>query len=83
MPLRATLSITLREYKTLEEQVWELKLESADHSKQHVVQRGDTYSKIAAREYGDPALWRVIADANPDQASPRNLAPGTILLIPP
>lgn len=81
--LRATLSLTLREYKTLEEQLWELKPESADHSKQHVVQRGDTFSRIAAREYGNPALWRVIADANPDQPSPRNLTPGTVLIIPP
>src|SRR5689334_10345434 len=34
IPLRATLSLSFREYKTLEEQLAELKLESADHTKQ-------------------------------------------------
>ena len=33
MPLRATLSVTFREYKTLEEQLAELNLQSADHTK--------------------------------------------------
>jgi len=83
IPLRATLSLSLREYKSLERQLADLKLQSSDHSKQRVVQRGDTLSKIAALEYGDPALWRPIADANGDQANPRNLTPGTVLIIPP
>jgi hypothetical protein len=82
IPLRATISLTLREYKTLEEQVSNPKRASADHTKLHVVQQGDTMSGIAALEYGDPALWRPIADANPDQANPRNLTPGTVLTIP-
>ena len=83
VPLRATLSLTLREYKTLDDQIPSPKRESADHSKQRVVQRGDTLSKIAALEYGDPAQWRPIADANPGQDNPRNLTPGTVLIIPP
>ncbi len=82
IPLRATLSLSLREYKTLETQLAELNLQSADHTKQRRVQRGDTLSKIAAQEYGDPALWRPIADANPGIANPRKLEPGTILVIP-
>jgi nucleoid-associated protein YgaU len=83
IPLRATLSLSLREYKSLERQLSDLKLSSADYSKRHVVEKGDDFSKIAGQEYGDPGLWRVIADANPGQSSPRNLAPGTVLIIPP
>jgi nucleoid-associated protein YgaU len=83
VPLRATLTLSLREYKTLEEQLSELKPESSDHTKTYTVQRGDTLSRIAAREYGDPALWRPIADANPDLPNVRQLKPGARLVIPP
>jgi nucleoid-associated protein YgaU len=82
IPLRATLSVTFREYKTLKEQLEELKLESADHTKRRVVQRGDTLSRIAAEEYKDPREWRHIADAN-NITKPRQLVPGTVLVIPP
>ena len=83
VPLRATLSVTFREYKTLEEQLAELRPESADHSKRRVVRRGDTLSLIAGEVYGDPAEWRRIADANPQISNPRRPAPGTELQIPP
>jgi hypothetical protein len=83
IPLRATLSVSFREYKTLEEQLSELKLESPDHSKTYVVERGDSLARIAATAYGDPALWREIAAANPNLPNPRNLQPGTELYIPP
>src|SRR4051794_29326742 len=65
VPLRATLTVTFREYKTLDEQLAELKPESADHTRRHVVRRGDTLARIAAERYGDPTRWRLIADANP------------------
>lgn len=83
LPLRATLTMSFREYKTLEEQLAELKLESSTITKTYVVERGDTFSRIAAREYGDSTLWRAIADENPDLPSARRLPPGTLLRIPP
>lgn len=83
LPLRATLSVVFREYKSLEEQLAELKLESSDHTKRRVVQRGDTLSRIAAEEYGDPRLWTRIAEANPGLSSLRRLRPGQVLEIPP
>jgi len=85
IPLRATLTVTFREYKTLEEQLSELNLQSSDHSKQRLVQTGDTLSRIAFDEYGDSSKWRFIAEAkaNADVASnPRRLRPGTLLLVP-
>jgi len=84
IPLRATLSVAFREYKTLEDQLRELNLQSSDQTKQHVVGRGDTLNSIAAKEYGDPGEWRRIADANPNLVSnPRRPEPGTVLEIPP
>jgi len=83
IPLRATLTVSFREYRTLEEQIAELKPQSPDHTKQRQVRRGDTLSRIAAEEYGDPAQWRAIADRNPDLPSVRSLEPGTTLIIPP
>ena len=81
-PLRATLSLSLREYKTLEEQVSELKPLSADKTKSRIVKRGDTLSRIAAEEYGDARDWRAIAEEN-KLANPRDLRPGMRLRIPP
>ncbi|MBI3785377.1 MAG: LysM peptidoglycan-binding domain-containing protein [Deltaproteobacteria bacterium] len=84
VPLRATVNVTFREYKTLEEQLAELNLQSADHTRRYVVQHGDTLSRIAARQYHDPAEWRRIADANASLVqNPRLLRPGMSLVIPP
>jgi len=84
LPLRATLSVTFREYKTLEDLLSGLKLMSADHTKRHVVRRGETLSSIAAREYDDPRKWRLIADANAARlADVRRLPAGLELEIPP
>lgn len=82
VPLRATLSVTFREYKSLQEQLRELNLQSPDHSRRHLVSRGETLSVIAARLYRDPRQWRAIADANPG-VDPRRLVPGSELRIPP
>lgn len=82
IPLRATVSLSLREYKTLDDQLRELKLQSTDHTKVSVVVRGETLADIAAREYGDPSAWRPIADRN-QVADPRRPEPGTTLVIPP
>lgn len=81
VPLRATLTVSLKEYKTLAEQIAEINKRSADHTKAHVVQSGETLSQIASDAYGDPAQWRAIANEN-RLDDPLNLAPGRILAIP-
>jgi nucleoid-associated protein YgaU len=81
-PLRARLTVTLREYRTLEKQLEELNLQSADHTKLHVVQQGETLPLIAYKSYGDVNEWRRIAAFN-RILNPRNVAPGTVLELPP
>jgi nucleoid-associated protein YgaU len=82
VPLRATLTLTLREYKTLDEQLAQLNLSSPERTHSHVIQRGETLSSIAARFYQQPGDWRFIANAN-NIEDPRRLAVGTFLTVPP
>lgn len=83
IPVRATLTVSFKEYKTLEQQLKELNLQSADHSKLRVVRQRDTLARIAFEEYGDAAMWRLIADENRERLGDlRRLVPGTQLAIP-
>ena len=83
IPTRATLSVSFRQYLSTEEQLKELNLQSSDHTKLREVRRGDTLSSIAAQEYGDAGVWRVIAEANARLVdNPRKLEPGTVLTLP-
>jgi nucleoid-associated protein YgaU len=82
VPLRATLTVTLREYKPLEQQLKELNLQSPDHTKTYVTQRSDTLSGIAGKLYNSPAEWRMLATSN-GITDPRRLDPGSVLEAPP
>jgi len=82
VPLRATLTVSLKEYKTLTDQINQTNNQSADHTQAHVVQAGETLSQIASDVYDDPTQWRAIADQN-SILDPLALQPGTILQIPP
>lgn len=81
VPLRAKLSLSLREYRPVAVQVKERPKASPDFEKNYVVRRGDTLSRIAAAVYRDPGLWREIARANRIR-DPRTLRPGTVLILP-
>jgi len=49
----------------------------------HVVESGDTLSKIAAQYYGDKMLYKKIFEANRDiLKDPDKIKPGQKLLIP-
>jgi hypothetical protein len=81
VPLRATLSLTLKEYKTLAEQIAELNLQSPDRTKAHIVQQGETITRIA--ELTDNGRdWRRIAEAN-GIVDPLAIEPGMLLTVPP
>ena len=81
IPLRATLNLVLREYRSLDTQLKQLKLASPDRTRSHVVRGGETLSGIAAQEWGRPEQWREIANAN-EIEDPRRMHPGTFLDIP-
>ncbi len=46
-----------------------------------IVQPGDTIDGIAYEEYGDPTVWRRLADVN-GLDNPRDLRPGQRLVVP-
>jgi nucleoid-associated protein YgaU len=81
-PARATLSITFKEYRTLPELIREVPLQSADKSKRRRLVGRDSLWLLAAREYGQPGLWRVIAEHN-DLDDPREVAAGDWVTVPP
>jgi hypothetical protein len=80
VPLRARLTVKMREYKTLAQMVAEL--QSADHTKARVLKRRQRLEQIAADEYATPTEWRRIAEANGID-DPRRVSPGTTLVVPP
>ena len=81
VPLRATLTLSLREYKTLDEQLAQLNLSSPDRTHAHLTREGDTLSRVAAHYYTRAGDWRAIADAN-EIDDPRRLDPGLLLTVP-
>ncbi|TIX49633.1 LysM peptidoglycan-binding domain-containing protein [Alteraurantiacibacter aquimixticola] len=82
VPLRATLSLTIKEYKTLHEQIAELNRQSPDRTRMHVVAQGETITRIAEIANDRSADWRMIALHN-GIANPLALEPGQVLEIPP
>lgn len=80
-PVRATLNITMKEYKEVVMQLREIDLHSSDLTKKRLVKEGDSLWSISAKEYGDPGEWRIIAEAN-NIENPVYLHPGIELLIP-
>jgi nucleoid-associated protein YgaU len=82
VPLRATLTLSLREYKTLGEQLEQLNLSSPNRTHSHVTRQGDTLAAVAGRYYRKSGEWRAIADANTID-DPRRLDAGRFLRVPP
>lgn len=81
IPLRAKLSLTLKEYRPVNVQVRERPKNSPDVEKAWIVRRGDTLSGIASAVYRDAGRWRTIARRN-GIIDPRDLPPGLALQVP-
>lgn len=80
-PVRARLTVSLSEYRNVELEAKEIKRQTVDYTKVHVVAEGDTLALIAYGEYADATAWRAIAIRN-SITDPRTLAVGTTLTIP-
>ncbi len=81
-PLRATVTLALKHYATVAQQVAAINYRSADHTRLHLVAEGETLPLIAHDAYADARKWRLIADHN-RLADVRDLAPGLLLELPP
>jgi nucleoid-associated protein YgaU len=79
-PLRATCNVSLEE---LSGELTRQNPTSGALSvrRHHVVVAGDSLASLAYREYGDPGLWRALADFNGID-DPMRLPAGTELLLP-
>lgn len=80
-PVRARVQVSFNEFRNGDLEAREVKRETADYSKLHVVAQGESLSAIATRVYNDPSAWRPIAVMNGID-DPRTLAIGQRLLIP-
>lgn len=80
--LRARVTVKLKSYESANQQYTEINQQSPDRTKTRTARAGDRYDLIAFDEYGDPALWPVLAEANGDDR-PRLLKPGTLVRVPP
>ncbi len=81
IPVRATLSVTFSEYSSGGE-LRDRPLQSSDKTKIRTIKQEDSLWAIAAEVYGDPALWRAIAEENGIK-NPRILEAGSEITIPP
>jgi hypothetical protein len=81
LPLRARLNVTLKENSQLQDLLASMQLQSADRAKLRVFRMGDTLQGIAGEVYGDPRLWRPIAQAN-NIDNPLTIPAGQALKIP-
>jgi hypothetical protein len=82
IPVRATLSVSISEFRRIEEQTKLINFQSSDRTKIRQLRQGDQLWFLAEQEYGDPSQWRLIADAN-DIKNPRLIPPGTEVVLPP
>jgi len=80
-PVRAVLSVRFVDYVEPGKSAQMSPNQSPDTAKYRVVHQGDSLWAFSAREYGDPAQWRVVARAN-GMANPRLLTSGETIRLP-
>jgi nucleoid-associated protein YgaU len=81
VPVRARIVVTFNEFTNPDLEAKDVKRETADYTKVHVVAEGETLTAISSRVYDNPALWRPIAIRNRID-DPRRLAVGIRLQVP-
>jgi nucleoid-associated protein YgaU len=73
--------VTFNSFTNIDLEARELKRETANFTRIHVLLQGESLSGIAAQVYGNPELWRPIALRNGID-DPRSLPSGLRLVIP-
>lgn len=81
-PVRAKLNVTFKGKKRLSDQLKDPPRNSSDKTKRRTLTGDSSIWLIAAKEYGDPRYWRLIAHQNLVD-DPRAIRPGTPLVVPP
>jgi len=76
-PVRANLTVAFTECLDPKKD----ELENDPEFTTRLVKRGDTLSSIAGEVYGDPTMWRLIAEAN-HLDDPRQVPVGLRLSVP-
>jgi nucleoid-associated protein YgaU len=73
----------VEEGKYIEEKQENLEGQIKVSTKEYTVQKGDTLSKIAQKEYGRPYRWKYLYELNKDKIkNPSKLKPGQKIIIP-
>lgn len=80
-PVRARVQVSFSEFSNSSLEAKEIKRETADFTKVHVVTQGETLSSIAAQVYSNPTLWRPLAIRNQID-DPHQLNAGQRLVVP-
>jgi hypothetical protein len=80
-PVRARVTLKLKEFVPVEIQVKKYAMSSPDRRKVFTVKEGDSIWMLANKAYGDPGSWRVIAEANKID-DPKELDAGQDIIIP-
>jgi hypothetical protein len=81
-PVRARVQASFHQFANVDLEAREVKRETADYSKRHLVGQGETLASIAWQAYGDVRAWRPIALANAIDDPHRGLEAGRSLLLP-
>lgn len=79
-PVRATLSVSFKEYEAVTVQI-QSGLFIGPPTVHNII-AGETASKVAELVLGDPKAWRAVADLN-NLDNPRKLLAGAALVVPP
>lgn len=82
VPVRAKLTVAFKGVKALSKQLKDPPRNSSDKTKRRTLTADSSIWLIAAKEYGDPRYWRLIAHRNRVD-DPGAIRPGTALVVPP
>ena len=80
VPLRAMVTLVLREWRPIERQLDDLN-PTPGRTQSHRIGEGETLSSVAGRYYSSPGDWRPIADANGIEDT-RRVGAGQTLTVP-